>query len=85
MDLPLLTLTNSLLFFIFIVAGIQFIITIILAVVVFKDARDRKAAGEELFLLDPILWGIITFVTGAYVAVLVYWLIHYSVLRSRRD
>ena len=63
----------------------QLIIAIVLAVAVQRDAEERKIRTNDLFLVSPLAWSFVVFLTGGYLGALGYWLIHYSVLRQRRE
>lgn len=53
-----------------------------LSVLVWADARVVNDSKGGAFLRVPALWGFIALVTGI-LGLALYWLVHYSSLRSR--
>lgn len=68
--------------FVYLVALIQICICVLLGILIFKDAQQLMADGRSLFLSKPWLWLVVTIVTGGYIAAIVYWVMHYSVLKG---
>lgn len=79
-----LGLPGTLTFIIGIVALILFVLwRLLLAYLVMNDA-DRLFKANRLFLNSNGVWIIATLFMGS-IAVLVYWVLHYSVLLARVD
>ena len=72
-------------FFVIVLALAQLVVIVILALTVKRDAKRRLQRPGGLFLVSPLLWGVIVFMTGGYPGALAYWLIHYSTLSPRRN
>ena len=63
----------------------QIIVTIWLAIAVKKDADLRAVSRDGVFLGSAWLWFVVVLVTGGYLATIVYWIVHYSSFRYRRE
>jgi hypothetical protein len=48
---------------------------------VFSAARGLQTRGEKVVFAPPIVWALLTLLWGMF-ALLPYWLIHHSNLRS---
>lgn len=71
------------LFFV-ILAGLSFVIlNMILACLVYDDAKRMQRTGDGLFLGGPVLWAFATLCGGGLTTVAIYWVVHYSTLRPR--
>ncbi len=60
-----------------------FLVHVILALAVNKDAKHLRLSGSGLFLVGPFLWGWIVFIFGI-AGIALYWAIHHSTLRNAK-
>ncbi|QTN32536.1 hypothetical protein HZ994_09405 [Akkermansiaceae bacterium] len=62
------------------------IVHIIMAFVVSNDAKrlESEFESEDPFLFIPLFWGLLAFVFGI-AGLALYWAVHYSSLRSRKN
>lgn len=58
---------------------LSFILHCILAYAVYQDAQRLDRMPSRLFLVGPILWSLITLLSGV-LGLAIYWLVHYSEL-----
>ncbi len=57
---------------------------VIIAIAVFRDARDLRYSQKGPFLLPPIAWSLISLLTGI-LGLALYWVIHHSTLRPNQN
>ena len=69
----------------FLLVVLHAVLVVVLAVAVWIDGRKKVRNGGSLFLISAWTWSLIVLATGGYAGALVYWLIHYSSLRYRRE
>lgn len=74
-------LVDSLPFLAYVMAAIYLLVITCVTIAVFKDAQLRQLTAKGTFLVGPLLWAAIVFLTGGFTGALAYWLIHYSALR----
>lgn len=55
-----------------------------LAIAVYFDGRRIGMAGSRLFLVSPIIWAAIVFLSGV-AGLALYWLCHYSTLVASKS
>ena len=64
-----------------ILAIVAFVIHIVFARAVYRDATTRRDSGRQLWFVSPLMWGGATLL-GSALAAAVYWLMHYSTLAT---
>ncbi|MCX5644508.1 MAG: hypothetical protein NTZ17_07455 [Phycisphaerae bacterium] len=61
--------------------GLTFLMHFFFAMGVFSAARGLRRRGEKVMFAPPIVWALLTLLRGM-LALLPYWLIHHSSLRT---
>jgi TctA family transporter len=64
------------------IAIVQLIIALVMAVAVSRDANERKYRNCEVYLISPTLWGFVVFFSGGLLGVIAYWAVHHSSLST---
>lgn len=64
-----------------VIGVLSLILNCILAYAVNQDAQRLCRMPSHLFLVGPIIWSLLTLVSGV-VGLAIYWLVHYSSLAS---
>ena len=59
------------------------VLNVIVAGAIYGDSRRLESQGGATILLSPPLWAIVT-LFGGILGLLIYWLIHHSLLGSRQ-
>lgn len=60
---------------------VAFLVNVILAIAVRRDAMSLRDLRGGLYLFGPLFWGVITFVFSL-AGFALYWAVHHSSLRS---
>jgi len=64
--------------------GLTFLLHFFFAMGVFSAARGLQTRGENVMFAPPIVWALLTLLWGMF-ALLPYWLIHHSSLRTAKQ
>lgn len=81
MNSILYPLINTFGFTAYVFAAAYLLLSLMLAVAVFRDAHFRGLTGKGTFLVGPAAWSFIIVMTGGPTGAFAYWLVHYSSLR----